>query len=238
MPYRRLPNTDAARLRAMKAIAKYKNAAMGSNLPFDNRILLDVANFLPLFENALFEYKQSINSEGNKNSKYQKYIKNARLYISHFIQVLNLACIRTEIHPEKKLLYKLLPDNYAVPDLSTETLILEWGRNIIQGESERTRGGSSPIYNPTIAKVQVHYDIFKEAYQTKKVAQKNIGRYAENMQKIRIKADKIILDVWNQIEGSFSEYPMEEMQEKASNYGIVYYLRRKERQAQEKTKAK
>ena len=58
------------------------------------------------------------------------------------------------------------------------------------------------------------------------------------MQKIRIKADKIILDVWNQIEGSFSEYPMEEMQEKASNYGIVYYLRRKERQAQEKTKAK
>jgi hypothetical protein len=230
MPYRRLPNTDAARLRALRAVAKYKNTAMDVLLPFDRRVLQEISSFLPLFENALAEYKQAINSEGNKNTKYLQYIKNVRLYISHFIQVLNLACIRNEIKPEKKLLYKLLPDNYAVPDLSTETLLLEWGKNIIQGENERTRAGSSPIYNPTIAKVQVHYDIFRDAYQTKKVAQKNVGRYAENMQKMRTRADEIILDVWNQIEKSFADYNMEEMQEKAKEYGIVYYLRRKERQ--------
>jgi hypothetical protein len=230
MPYRRLPNTDAARLRALRAVAKYKNTAMDVLLPFDRRVLQEISSFLPLFENALAEYKQAINSEGNKNTKYLQYIKNVRLYISHFIQVLNLACIRNEIKPEKKLLYKLLPDNYAVPDLSTETLLLEWGKNIIQGENERTRAGSSPIYNPTIAKVQVHYDIFKDAYQTKKVAQKNVGRYAENMQKMRTRADEIILDVWNQIEKAFADCTMEEMQEKAKEYGIVYYLRRKERQ--------
>lgn len=230
MPYRRLPNTDAARLRALRAVAKHKHAAMDIELPFDRRVLQEISSFLPLFENALAEYKQAINSEGNKNTKYLQYIKNVRLYISHFIQVLNLACIRNEIKPEKKLLYKLLPDNYAVPDLSTETLLLEWGKNIIQGENERTRAGSSPIYNPTIAKVQVHYDIFRDAYQTKKVAQKNVGRYAENMQKMRTRADEIILDVWNQIEKSFADSTMEEMQEKAKEYGIVYYLRRKERQ--------
>ncbi|MBP9970180.1 MAG: hypothetical protein KBE94_02740 [Paludibacteraceae bacterium] len=234
MPYRRLPNTDAARLRALRAVACYKNSPIDTELPFDRRILQEICSFLPQFENAMFEYKQAINSEGNKNNKYQQYIKNVRLYISHFIQVLNLACIRNEIKPEKKLLYKLLPDNYAVPDLSTETLLIEWGKNIIQGENERTRAGSSPIYNPTIAKVQVHYDIFKEAYHSKKVAQKNVGRYAENMQKMRMRADEIILDAWNQIEQAFVHYGMDEMQQKAKEFGIVYYLRRKERQAMAK----
>ncbi len=234
MPYRRLPNTDAARLRALRAVTKYKNVSFDIELPFDSRMLQEVSAFLPLYENALFEYKQAINSEGNKNNKYLSYIKNARLYISHFIQVLNLACIRNEIKPEKKLLYKLLPDNYAVPDLSTESLILEWGKNIIQGEQERTRTGSSPIYNPAIAKVQVHFDIFKEAYQNKKVAQKNVHRFAEKVQTMRDKADEIILELWNQIEHSFADLGMEAMQQKAEKYGVVYYLRRKERQEKEK----
>ena len=234
MPYRRLPNTDAARLRALRAVTKYKNVSFDIELPFDSRMLQEVSAFLPLYENALFEYKQAINSEGNKNNKYLSYIKNARLYISHFIQVLNLACIRNEIKPEKKLLYKLLPDNYAVPDLSTETLLIEWGKNIIQGENERTRAGGSPIYNPTIAKVQVHYDIFKEAYHSKKVAQKNVHRFAEKVQTMRDKADEIILELWNQIEHSFADLGMEAMQQKAEKYGVVYYLRRKERQEKEK----
>ena len=231
MPYRRLPNTDSARMRALHAICEQESIKDGLGLPFSNKTLNEVQNFIPLFENALSEYKQVILSQTSKNKKYQNLVKNARMYISHFIQVLNLACIRNEIKPEKKLLYKLLPDNNSIPDLSTEMLLIEWGKNIIEGESERTRGGGAPIYNPAIAKVSVHYDLFKEAYQSKKIAQKNGQRFLESLQIMRDKADAIILDLWNQIEKSFSPFGVEEMQRLSREYGIIYYLRRKERQA-------
>ena len=54
------------------------------------------------------------------------------------------------------------------------------------------------------------------------------------MQKMRMRADEIILDAWNQIEQAFVHYGMDEMQQKAKEFGIVYYLRRKERQAMTK----
>ena len=52
----------------------------------------------------------------------------------------------------------------------------------------------------------------------------------DNIQSLRTKADQIILDLWNQIEGHFAELGTEAMQEKSKEFGIVYYLRRKEKQ--------
>jgi hypothetical protein len=110
----------------------------------------------------------AVNAQSEKNIKYQQQVKMARMYVSHFIQVLNLSCQRNEIKPEKKLMYKLLPDNYTVPDLSTEALLMEWGKNIIDGEMERLRQSpGAAIYNPSIGKVKVHFDQFADAYQVK-----------------------------------------------------------------------
>lgn len=230
MPYRRLPNTDAARLRAMR-LAKQQYEAMGANAPFQPKVIHDISVLIPQFERAIQEFKGQQESQTAKKQKYQNTVKNARMYISHFIQVLNLSCLRNEIKPEKKLLYKLLPTNYSVPDLSTEALILEWGKNIIDGETERTMNGGSPIYNPTIAKVRVNYDIFKDAYQLKKVTQKNSDRSLDAIKQLRVQIDALILELWNQIEAKFKDLGTERMQEESKKYGIVYYLRRKERQA-------
>ncbi len=231
MPYRRLPNTDAARLRAMRT-AKEKYDTLGAgNVPYNNRVIYDISAIIPQFERAISDLRMQQNVQAGKNKKYQNTVRIARMYISHFIQVLNLSCLRNEIKPEKKLLYKLLPDNYSVPDLSTETLILEWGKNIIDGENERVSNGGAAIYNPTIAKVRVNYEIFKDAYQLKKVSQKNSDRALDMIKKLRRQVDALILDLWNQIEEKYKDLGMDTMQEEAKKYGVVYYLRRKEKQA-------
>ena len=67
-----------------------------------------------------------------------------RLYISHFIQVLNLAVLRDEIKPVHKELYDL-PEANVVPDLLSEAALVEWGRKIIEGEQRRTSQGGSPF---------------------------------------------------------------------------------------------
>lgn len=231
MPYRRLPNTDLARLRAMQtALKKYEELGDGA-VPYSFKTVSAIGTFLPRFETAIQNYKQSLASQTQNNERYQYLTATARMYISHFIQVLNLACIRGEIKPDRKTFYRLLPNDNSVPDLSSDSLVFEWGKNIIDGEVERQRLGGAPIYNPAIGKVKVHYDQFKDAFQERKVYRKNTERHLEMVQNLRSDADKIILDLWNQIEGGFANLGTEKMQEKSKEFGVVYYLRRKERKA-------
>ena len=153
-------------------------------------------------------YKQTLESQINANKQYQQILYNARMYISHFIQVFNLSVIRGEIRKEHKLFYQLDQDIHNVPDLSTEFAIQEWGKKIISGENERIRNGGSPIYNPTIAKVQVHYEVFKEYKSTQRIYQSTTTHNWEEPVNQRKKADNIILDIWNQVEEHYkSERP-------------------------------
>jgi hypothetical protein len=75
----------------------------------------------------------------------------------------------------------------------------------------------------------VYFDQFADAYQLKKVSQKNAGRYLDTVQTMRKEVDAAILQLWNEIEESFANLGVEGMQEKSKEFGIVYYLRRKER---------
>lgn len=116
----------------------------------------------------------------------------ARLYVSHFIQVLNLAVIRSEIRSSHKEYYGLEPQSCNVPDLSSETQLASWGRKIIDGETRRLSQGGTPIYNPTIAKVKVHYDIFMDSGERQKEYQEATARSLEALSSMRAEADELI----------------------------------------------
>ena len=162
MPYRRLPNTDQARLSALQNAVQRASEADFMEQVLNYRTLSNAQRFLLQFENQVSQYRENFNGRVSANKQYRHMVQNARMYISHFIQVLNLAVIRGEIKKELKELYKLDTESHVLPDLSSEEDILVWGQNIIDGEQERTRLGGFPIYNPSINKVKVHYDIFKE----------------------------------------------------------------------------
>ena len=67
MPYRRLPNTDAARLRAMK-VAKAKFDEIGSaSAPFSTKTMIEINTFIPQFERAIAEYKMSVSMQSEKS---------------------------------------------------------------------------------------------------------------------------------------------------------------------------
>ena len=158
MPYRRLPNTDLARLHALQNAIQQAQSADYTEQVIPYKVLSEVQRFLVPFENIVMQSKDNYKSTVNANKQYRHIVQNARMYISHFIQVLNLAVIRGEIKREQKLLYGLDPHQHVVPDLSTEEYILEWGKKIIDGEQKRMANGGFPIYNPAINKVKVHYE--------------------------------------------------------------------------------
>lgn len=229
MPYRRLPNTDNARIRALKTAIQKHHSLFGKDV-----IQLDVRKLdllLRNFENAQMRYRTCLETQALSNRKFQKMVKNARLYISHFIQVLNFCVIRNEIKKEQKQLYNLEPDNFTVPDLSSNDTLLYWGENIIKGEQARIVQRGAPIYNPAIARVNVAYSQFKDGYFAQKTFQNSTIRQLEILTEQREEIDEILSTMWNQIEAAFVGLPDKERLDRCKEYGVVYYLRKNERDA-------
>ena len=237
MPYRRLPNTDAARIRALKAALKKGQYLEIDTIAYPFALKQKIEFFLPKFEVAITNSKLAKEKQFDNSQKFSEYTKKARLYISHFIQVLNLAVIRSEVRVAHKAYYGLPGDSTNVPDLSTETALVEWGRKIIDGEAKRTSQGGIPIYNPTIAKVRVHYDIFTDSYDRQKNLQALTARSLESLSAMRTTADELILDIWNQVEKKFEDVsPNEKRLDLCRDYGLIYYYRTGEKRKEEVNK--
>lgn len=236
MPYRRLPNTDQARIRALKAVVAKGDIYNLYDLAISLKTLTEARNFLTKFEAAQSYYSQCFERQSKAGHKHQANVKMARLYISHFIQVLNLAVIRSEVRATHKAYYGLPGDSTNVPDLSTEAALVEWGRKIIDGEAKRTSQGGIPIYNPTIAKVRVHYDIFTDSYDRQKNLQTLTSRSLDTLSAMRATADELILNIWNQVEKKFEDVsPNEKRLDLCRDYGVIYYYRTGEKRNEEIT---
>lgn len=230
MPYRRLPNTDQARLRALKAVVVRSEECTIRDLAVSLKTVGEVRHFLDKFEKAQIDYQTCFECQSKAARKHQANVRMARLYISHFIQVLNLAVIRAEVRLAHKDMYGLSRNSNTLPDLSSETSLVEWGGKIIQGEQKRLSVGGIPIYNPTIAKVKVHYDIFVESYTLQKGYQQRTQRSLELLASMRARADELILDCWNQVEKKFQEItPNDRRLNRCREYGLVYYFRSHEK---------
>jgi hypothetical protein len=228
MPYRRLPNTDASRLKALR-----KALQMGKDLPpfklaFSQSTFQKVQSFLPLFERTIQDHKRTFNQQLLRNKDYQAVQRKARIYISHFIQVMNMAITRGELPSYTRTFYGFKEDDAKTPSLISEQDLLKWGENILMGEAKRTLKGLTPITNPTSAVVKVWYENFKEANANQKAIQRSNIKFASELTEIRRNADSIILLVWNEVEQKFDDLPEELKRHKASEYGISYVFRKNE----------
>ncbi len=226
MPYRRLPNTDQARIRALKAVVVKGEVCNVYDLAVSLKSLTEARNFLTKFEAAQAYYMECFERQAQAGRKHLMNVKTARLYLSHFIQVLHLAVIRSEVRTAHLAYYGLEDSKNNVPDLSTESALVEWGRKIVDGETRRISQGGIPIYNPTIAKVRVHYDIFMDSYEKQRNYQSLTARSLETLASMRAEADGLILDIWNQVEEKYIEVgPNEVRLDLCRDYGLVYYYR-------------
>jgi hypothetical protein len=230
MPYRRLPNTDAARLKALKTAYNLGRELPPFKLAFTQNAFQKVQSFLPSFEKVIGESKQAYDNQVDKNKDYLKTLKKAKLYISHFIQVVNMAIMRGELPSSERAYFKLDEDDKKAPALNTEQEVIDWGQRIIEGEETRKAKGRGPVTNPTIAVVRVRYEQFMDSYKFQKTLQKNYHRALEKLSEMRATADDIILQVWNEVEDHYRNLSDEEKRKSSEKYGLVYVFRRGEQQ--------
>ena len=232
MPYRRLPKTDQARIRALRtAVESCVQNGVFTNV-LSHNTYYKAKNFLEKFSREVAVYKRCVAEQSTKrgNEKYEAALKRARMYVSHFIQVLSMSIMRGEIAREKRSYYGLPPEEDTTPNLFSETAVLEWGAKIMEGEKRRQGEGGVPIYNPTMGRVSVAYELFKEMYDRQQSLQQRTAESLRNISDMRFEGDEIIFEAWGEIEKAFSSFTGEMRIKKCAEYGVIYYYRtRKEK---------
>lgn len=229
MPYRRLPKTDQARIKALKAVLDKEDAFSSATRVLEWKTLSDVQNVYDKFMNAYLYYKGCKKNQVRHSGEGDPLRSRAYMFVSHFIQVLNLAMIRGEVKESYKPIYGLKEGDYSLPEMTSNEQLVQWGEQIIRGERERLKKGGIAITNPSIAKVQVHFDIFKQAYLRQRRLQELTGNGLSGVAEIRQEVDDVLLSVWNQVEAAYASLPLVERYQKCKAYGLIYYYRRHEK---------
>ncbi len=228
MPYRRLPNTDAARIRAMKTALEKGKELPPNKIAYSAKTIVRLQKFLPLFEHNIQLQKQSIAQQNKKSRDYSEAARKARIYLTHFIRVMNMAIYRGDLPVETRAYYGLPTNESTVPALNTENELISWGRRIIEGEEFRIRKGGSPITNPTIAVVKVRFENFLEAYDYHKTLARKTLDYSERTGDMRREANSIILDIWNEVEAAYGSFSEDVRKKECEDYGLIYFYRKNE----------
>jgi hypothetical protein len=228
MPYRRLPNTDTARIKAMKIALEKGRELHPSKLAFSSKTIVNLQRFLPQFDHNLQLYRQALASQNKKSKDYSESLRKARIYLTHFIRVMNMAIFRGDLPAETRAFYGLATDESTVPSLTTENELMSWGRRIIEGEQFRIKKGGSPITNPTIAVVKVRFENFLESWNYQNTLAKSTFDYTEKNYYLRKEADEIILQLWNEVENTHNTLPEEIRKTMNEEYGLVYFYRKGE----------
>jgi len=226
MSPKKLPETNEERINILRATLDQEEINEETDRILSIAEIHDLRRFTISFEGADFVLNQAIINRDKTKNLYDELFKNAQLYVSHFIQVLFLTVIRNEIKAENLVLYGFQENSTVLPDLSTEEAVLKWGEYLMRGETERTYRGGIPLYNPAIAKVKVHYELFKESIYSLAIYEKNLLRLETGMEDMRRKADEYILDIWNRIEEHYSKYSPDEQTAWFKAYKIQFLYKK------------
>ena len=228
MPYRRLPNTDAARLRALKTILDSNEIYTVRNRFIDWQTINRAQSAYDKLLTASEQYRLTYAAQLRGVGKISKLQRNAAMYVSHFMQVLLMAVERGEIKRSSLKLYGMEEGASTLPNMKSSRSLLDWGKRVVEGEKARVKQGGRPIYNPTIGMVGTHLDIFRDCYEQHKRLKENTARVWESLKNVRPEADEVILDLWNQIENHFKDEPAETRFDLCRKLGVVYYYRKNE----------
>lgn len=89
--------------------------------------------------------------------------------------------------------------------------------------------GATRIYNPSLAMVKVKYEKFEETYNLHKDLLATSSKLMEKVAEFRTQADRLIIQLWNEIESFYDHLEPVERRRRCSDFGVVYVYRPSEK---------
>lgn len=178
------PNSLVRMFRYITTMDAATNAIPVVNLPFSADSWAGYQSNRTAFLKEYAEYLQADSDQQNATNLLNAIKTDAKRYVSHYYQVLNLAIERDEMPASVRAFYGLNVSSGALPKLSTEADILLEATNIENGEAARVAAGGAAMTNPTAAQIAAKRTAFAAANQTQGLAKTAAGKELRDVQNI------------------------------------------------------
>jgi len=226
MPYRRLPNTDDARLKALQTAKEKADSTDPAQWAFAAETKVRLDDIYTRFSREMQERGDALAGQAEASKEEDTTMQWAEKLMSHFWQVFNLGIDRKKYKASDRAFYQAPVNNEEHPWEQSEAEIVLWGKRLIDGEAKRIAAGGAPMTNPGIAEVQTAYDAFIVEHDKQSAAKDNYDSEQEDVEDMRPEVDEFIQnDLWAEIEFSFRREEPPSLRRKAREWGVVYVSR-------------
>ena len=227
--YRDIPNTIIAIRKALReAKEKYDEVIALLGTPaFTADTYTRLNTFYPNFDTQIIEMDTAKGQQlGASLIEDEKMVK-ARMFISHYIQVLFFA-IERGVYPNLVKGYFGLDGNQTeLPNLGMESDIITWGDNIKNGEATLVANSYAPMVNPSAAEVDAELVEFKTARGTQSAKVEAFDTESEDVAALLPEARELVIDIWDEVEFTYRKEDFPSKRANCRLYGVVYSSRTK-----------
>jgi hypothetical protein len=226
MPFRQLPQSDAQRTKAFEEAQKKLDSLNPTDVPaISSDTIAALTAFLPTWLQEVDERESALGVQVIATTAEDAQQARVAQFISHFIQVFNLAVARGKYAAGDRKHYHLEANQEEVPKLTQESDLTHWGGNLIRGEAARIAAGGVPMQNPNIAAVEAEFNTWTALTEAQTNTKDTYEAEQKDVKNLRPDADSLILDIWDEVEFAFRREDAPNKRRKAREYGVVYVSR-------------
>lgn len=222
MPRIYRPQTDFERLEALEAAKVKADVTAPADLAFSADTLTRLNTFLPSFRTEMQQVGSALSAQNAATVIANAAKANTKMFISHFFQVFNLGIQRGVYTADQRAHFNLDVNSADVPRLLTEQEIATWGQRIITGDAGRVTAGGAPMSNPTAAQVAAAHTTYINAQGDQSTKKDAYDHEQEDVEALRVDADDLIADIWDEVEFTFRKETAGSKRRKAREYGVRY----------------
>ena len=223
MATRRLPRSVPDYLTASRT-AKTKADAIGdvTKIAFSALTYDRLNGLLPNFETEVNERKEALvnqtNATAEKNLAYEK----AAIFASQFFQVFNFGVFRGVFNATDRPFYGLDVNDSNTPAINSDSDLLLWGQNLIDGEAARVAAEGTPMSMPSAAEFEIEFIKFKNLQIAQSQLKDQYDKEQEDVATLLDDADLLVRDIWDEVEFTFRHDAAASKRRKCREYGVVY----------------
>ncbi|MBI5684990.1 MAG: hypothetical protein HZC54_07905 [Verrucomicrobia bacterium] len=245
MPHRRLPNTAATVLRALKAARDtWKNSRPADRaITNDQWTKLDDENpdcLLSRFIKESNDVSLALAAQAPITAALTQTNERLAMFVSHFHQVLNFGILRGLFDPGARSYYGRDIAATTIPDLSTQDAVIEAAEKVVSGEAARAAAESAgvprwdgspdggtiphvPMSHPTAAEVAALLAHLADLQNKSQSAQTKTDLEREDVTRLYPEAHALAVDICDTVEFFHRKDPdASSRRAKCARWGVVY----------------
>jgi hypothetical protein len=236
MPFRKLPVTDNAMLRAMLNLITAYDVYVTNEPDIAKRIQAFSAEtyarlleLKPLFEKEMVERSGALSVQSEATQVKNHAMRKLKKCVDHFFIVMNLAIDRQVLDPSIRAMYGLDLNQKSIPLIYSREDTSYWAQKIITAETRRIADGGLPVQFPSLAEVQAAYNDFDVKLNAHLIWKNNYDLQQEDVEHLRKGVKTVIREGWDEVEFYFRKNKLSSLRRKARLWGVEYGTRKGEK---------